>query len=187
MSFQLCFQKLFASLSVIGVMPPWSVALTTLVAFVSFLVLFRGNNNYVFQDMDGATKILIIGASGGLGKALVAETLAKGFSVSVFVRNKEKLLEEAGKAAFDKLHVSVGDASNEQDVAAAMKGNSIVFLAVGANLPIAKAVSAAASKSAIKKLIGVAGMTFCVLDCQVNLKLQRCDECEAGRRSRLRV
>ncbi len=105
--------------------------------------------------------VLIIGATGGLGKALTVEALSRDFIVSVLVRSKEKLGSELGAAATAKLaHVFEGDASSLDFVTEAAKGKDVVFLAVGANLPIATAVSkAVVAAASVKKLIGVAGAT----------------------------
>jgi putative NADH-flavin reductase len=103
--------------------------------------------------------VLIIGV-GGLGKELVSELLERQFFVSTFVRSQEKLIAEIGDSVHGKLANSyVGDATDQEAVRKAATGKDVVFLGVGANLPIAKAVCAASKSAGVKKLIGVAGAT----------------------------
>ena len=58
--------------------------------------------------------VLIVGATGGLGKCLVQEALSRGHAVSVLVRNKEKLNTEFAQinsVVSSLKNVYVGDAA----------------------------------------------------------------------------
>jgi putative NADH-flavin reductase len=71
-------------------------------------------------------KILIFGATGGTGRAMVEQALEQGHQVTAFVRNPSKL---AIKDA--KLSVIQGDAMNPSQVEEAVKGQDAVISALG--------------------------------------------------------
>jgi NAD(P)-dependent dehydrogenase (short-subunit alcohol dehydrogenase family) len=102
--------------------------------------------------MHSAKDVLIVGATGGLGKALVIEALLRGMEVSVLVRSEQKLNEELGDVVVNRLSaVHIGDAAN-QSCSAFYAGKEVVFVAVGANASIAKAVSKACKENNVKKV-----------------------------------
>ncbi|WP_078592785.1 SDR family NAD(P)-dependent oxidoreductase [Evansella clarkii] len=74
-------------------------------------------------------KALVLGASGGIGSALVNELVSRGTEVTAVARGKEKLEKLFG----DKNNVSVvqGDALIEGDVLKAVQGMDVIFHAVG--------------------------------------------------------
>jgi uncharacterized protein YbjT (DUF2867 family) len=70
-------------------------------------------------------KILVIGATGMLGKPVAKELVKAGFEVSAFVRNPEKAKDLPGGIKLIK-----GDVSNRNELAAAMKGMDAVYLSL---------------------------------------------------------
>jgi nucleoside-diphosphate-sugar epimerase len=74
-------------------------------------------------------KILFIGASGMLGKPVALELMRAGFEVTLFGRDKEKLLK-----LFPNSKIAEGDVFDKSSLEAAMKGHEIVYL----NLSIAQ-------------------------------------------------
>jgi uncharacterized protein YbjT (DUF2867 family) len=70
-------------------------------------------------------KILVLGATGGTGRLIVAQALARGYDVSVLVRSAEKAPDLNG-AKF-----VVGDARNEGALRQALKGRDAVISALG--------------------------------------------------------
>lgn len=70
-------------------------------------------------------KIIIFGATGGVGQELVQQSLEAGHEVSVFVRTPSKL------DITDGVNVIVGDAENADDVAAAIEGQDAVLSGLG--------------------------------------------------------
>lgn len=76
--------------------------------------------------------VLIFGASGRTGRAVVREALARGHSVSAFVRDPAKLL--AGHPALRVIRGDVGDAAA---VAQAVPGHDVVVSTLGVGSPLA--------------------------------------------------
>lgn len=70
---------------------------------------------------------LVIGATGGLGKAIVREALSVGMKVSVLVRSKDKLNEELADVVKDITNVFTGDATDARLVREAVEGHDVVF------------------------------------------------------------
>jgi uncharacterized protein YbjT (DUF2867 family) len=70
-------------------------------------------------------KILVLGATGGTGRLIVAQALARGYDVSVLVRSAEKATDLVGAKLI------VGDARNESALRQALKGRDVVISALG--------------------------------------------------------
>jgi uncharacterized protein YbjT (DUF2867 family) len=70
-------------------------------------------------------KILVIGATGGTGRLIVAQALARGYDVSVLVRSAEKARDLNGAKLI------VGDARDESALRQALKGRDAVISALG--------------------------------------------------------
>jgi putative NADH-flavin reductase len=70
--------------------------------------------------------LLIIGATGGTGRALVDQALALGHSVTVFVRNSSAL-----KIAHERVSVVSGDVLDYDSVDRAVQGKDAVLSALG--------------------------------------------------------
>ena len=79
-------------------------------------------------------KALVLGASGGMGYALVRELVSRGIAVVAFARGKENL-ERLYK--FDSsVLIFAGDALNEIDVTEAAEGVDVIFHAVNFPYPV---------------------------------------------------
>lgn len=72
------------------------------------------------------SRILIIGASGGTGRKLVAQALERGYTVTAFVRDPSRL-----QINHPQLTVIRGDVLDEGSVATAMHGQDAVLSALG--------------------------------------------------------
>lgn len=73
-------------------------------------------------------KILIYGATGATGRALVTQALLRGHHVTAFARRPEKL-----DMIHEKLSVVGGQIINNTQVYTAMKGHDVVLSALGAS------------------------------------------------------
>lgn len=71
-------------------------------------------------------RILIFGATGGTGKELVKQALTKGYEVSAFVRNPDKLDITDEKLSFIK-----GNVLNYEEVDSSIKDHTAVFCCLG--------------------------------------------------------
>lgn len=73
-------------------------------------------------------KIIVFGATGGVGRHVVNQALQTGDEVTAFVRDLTKLQIEN-----DHLHVVRGDATNAEEVSAAFAGHDAVVSCLGSN------------------------------------------------------
>ena len=71
-------------------------------------------------------KVIVFGATGGIGRLLVAGALELGHAVTAFVRNGQSLEPRDG------LRIVQGDIFDPQSVADAIDGHRAVFSALGA-------------------------------------------------------
>lgn len=106
-------------------------------------------------------KLLVIGATGVIGTAVVETALDAGHDVTVLVRSPEKLGEPA-----PRLRVVVGDVTDADRISAAVAGQDAVISALGsspdrAQLEIpatgARHVLAAMERHGVRRLVGLAG------------------------------
>jgi putative NADH-flavin reductase len=74
-------------------------------------------------------KILVIGAAGKTGKAVVEQALAAGHTVTAFVHEKSDFSESA------TLRVVKGDATNRTDMDQAVRGQDAVLDTLGGKVP----------------------------------------------------
>jgi uncharacterized protein YbjT (DUF2867 family) len=72
------------------------------------------------------TRILVVGATGGTGRQLVAQALERGYAVTALVRDPSRL-----QAGHPQLAVIQGDVLDEGSVEAAMRGQDAVLCALG--------------------------------------------------------
>lgn len=72
------------------------------------------------------SRVLVLGASGGIGAHVVTEALARGHAVRAFVRNSAWSPPEGDVEAF------VGDVTDAASVGAAVEGVDAVLWALGA-------------------------------------------------------
>jgi putative NADH-flavin reductase len=76
-------------------------------------------------------KLLIFGATGGTGRALVQQSLAQGHEVTAFVRNPAKF-----RATHQNLRVAQGDILRYDTVERAVGGQDAVLSALGVRPPV---------------------------------------------------
>ncbi len=76
-------------------------------------------------DPEGATKILLLGATGATGRLMVNQAVARGYDVTVLVRSAEKASDITGAKLI------VGDARDERVLREALKGRDAVVSALG--------------------------------------------------------
>lgn len=73
-------------------------------------------------------KIIIFGATGGVGQSVVKQALKDGFEVTAFVRLPTKL-----EVSHGNLNIIQGDAFNQVEVAAAIAGHDAVVSCLGSS------------------------------------------------------
>ena len=73
--------------------------------------------------MSAINRVLVVGATGGSGRATVDALLEKGLQVTAFARHADAL---AGRS--DRLETINGDAMNRGDISAAVKGHDAVVV-----------------------------------------------------------
>ena len=78
-------------------------------------------------------KLLLLGATGGIGIELVRQAIERGHTVTAFVRSQQALSPFAGG-----ISVVNGDLLNAAQLQQAMSGHDAVLSAFGPRLPIAK-------------------------------------------------
>lgn len=73
-------------------------------------------------------KIIVFGATGGVGQSVVKQALENGFEVTAFARTPSKL-----DLTHDSLTIVQGDAFNPEQVTAAIAGHDAVVSCLGSN------------------------------------------------------
>ncbi|MBZ5199627.1 SDR family oxidoreductase [Planomicrobium chinense] len=73
-------------------------------------------------------KIIVFGATGGVGKSVVKQAVDNGFEVTAFVRTPSKL-----GVTHENLNVVQGDAFNPAEVSAAIAGHDAVVSCLGSS------------------------------------------------------
>src|SRR6266403_739721 len=92
-------------------------------------------------------KLLILGATGQVGRLLVAQALEQGHEVVAFVRNPPKLKTASGRLTFFK-----GDARDPRAIAAAMARTDAVLSALGHTSAAKSDVFTAATSAVLANL-----------------------------------
>jgi putative NADH-flavin reductase len=77
------------------------------------------------------TRLLVFGASGGTGRQIVAQALAKNIAVTAFLRNPARL-----GVVHDHLRYVQGDVGDAGAVAGALPGHDAVVSALGVGTPL---------------------------------------------------
>ncbi len=78
-------------------------------------------------------KLLVLGATGGIGVEMVKQALERGHTVTAFVRSPEKLKAFAGRIA-----VAQGNPLDSQELGRVIAGHDTVISGFGPRVPIAK-------------------------------------------------
>ncbi|CAM5219958.1 Putative NADH-flavin reductase OS=Ureibacillus acetophenoni OX=614649 GN=SAMN05877842_11962 PE=4 SV=1 [Ureibacillus acetophenoni] len=73
-------------------------------------------------------KIIVFGATGGVGKHVLKQSLEKGFEVTAFVRTPSKI-----ELVHEQLYIVQGDAFNKDEVAAAIAEHDAVVSCLGSS------------------------------------------------------
>lgn len=73
-------------------------------------------------------KIIVFGATGGVGQSVVKQAVENGFEVTAFVRTPTKL-----EVTHDNLNIVQGNAFNQAEVAAAIAGHDAVVSCLGSS------------------------------------------------------
>jgi putative NADH-flavin reductase len=81
-------------------------------------------------------KLIVLGATGGIGLQIVRQAIDLGHSVTAFVRSPEQL-----KPFEDRIIVKQGDVLNSAELGRTVEGHDAVLSAFGPRLPISKADS----------------------------------------------
>lgn len=103
----------------------YALVLTLLLARAGFRRIKRGNSASAHLSRPGK-KLLIIGATGGTGRHLVAQALQRGYTVTALVRNPAKW-----KSEHPQLQIIQGDVLDYSAVDAVMRGQQAVISALG--------------------------------------------------------
>jgi putative NADH-flavin reductase len=89
-------------------------------------------------------RLLVLGATGGIGRALIDQALARGHTVTAFVRSPEKL-----GARRDGVTVCKGDPRNADDLRATLPGHDAVLSALGPPGPGATTIHRDCARSTV--------------------------------------
>lgn len=81
-------------------------------------------------------KIIIFGATGGVGQSVVKQAVENGFEVTAFARTPSKL-----EVAHENLNVVQGDAFNPAEVSAAIAGHDAVVSCLGSDQGMKKSTA----------------------------------------------
>jgi len=73
-------------------------------------------------------KIIVFGATGGVGQHVVKQALEQGFEVTAFVRTPSKISQ-----THRNLYIVQGDAFNKEEVAKAIAGHDVVISCLGSS------------------------------------------------------
>ncbi|MCH1627759.1 SDR family NAD(P)-dependent oxidoreductase [Ferdinandcohnia quinoae] len=95
-------------------------------------------------------KALVLGASGGMGYAIVEELSGRDINVVAFARTREKLTTLFGRNK--KVEICSGDVFNKEDLAKAAEGVDVIFHAI--NIPYGE--WAAKQPTLMKNVVGTA-------------------------------
>ena len=76
-------------------------------------------------------RLFLLGATGNSGRRILKFALHRGYQVTAFVRNQNKLMEVLGRNLPQDLRVVIGDIENSAELAAAMAGHDAVINAAG--------------------------------------------------------
>jgi putative NADH-flavin reductase len=77
-------------------------------------------------------RLLLLGATGGIGMELVRQSLERGHAITAFVRNPESLRAFAGH-----IEIATGNLLDASELAQVMRGQDAVLSAFGPRVPIA--------------------------------------------------
>ena len=76
-------------------------------------------------------RLFLLGATGNSGRRILRFALQRGYQVTAFVRNQDKLVEILGRSLPQGLHVIVGNIEKSAELAGATAGHDVVINAAG--------------------------------------------------------
>ena len=91
-------------------------------------------------------KIVVLGATGSVGRLIVAEGLARGHHIAAFVRNPSKIKEQS-----PNLKVMVGNVLDDASLSRALEGQDAVAYSIGVRSPRATTLFS----DSTRKLLGL--------------------------------
>ena len=97
-------------------------------------------------------RLLVFGATGGTGRALVEQALEQGHAVTAFARDPAKV-----RSAHQNLTVARGNMLDSSSVEAAVQGQDAVLSALGTRLPILAIVVFGFAFQALARLLALHG------------------------------
>ncbi len=97
-------------------------------------------------------KVLVFGATGGTGRALVEQALEQGHAVTAFARDPAKV-----RGARQNLAVARGNMLDLNSVEAAVQGQDAVLSALGTSLPILAIVLSAFAFQILARILALHG------------------------------
>ena len=78
-------------------------------------------------------KLLVLGATGGIGLEIVRQAVARHHSVTAFMRSPDRLAAFQGRIAFEQ-----GDLLSTSELERAIQGNDAILSAFGPRVPVMK-------------------------------------------------
>jgi putative NADH-flavin reductase len=91
----------------------------------------RVSTRQIAGEWNEAMKLVVLGATGGIGKEIVRQSIGRGHDVTAFVRTPEPL-----KALGTRLSVIQGDLLNSSRLAHVVRGHDAVLSGFGPRVPI---------------------------------------------------
>ncbi|MGI9551464.1 MAG: NAD(P)-dependent oxidoreductase [Aurantibacter sp.] len=91
-------------------------------------------------------QVIVFGATGTIGKNLIEQALKEGHEVTAFCRDGQKLNE----FKHPRLSIVEGDVLNQTDVTQSIKGQEVVFVALGSGKKRKSSVRSAGTKNIIE-------------------------------------
>lgn len=109
-----------------------------------------------------AKKLLVLGATGGTGRLIVSQAIARGHDVTALVRSAEKATGLAGA------RIAIGDARDEAALRQALTGQDVVISALGTPMSpfrevtllseATRALVAAMQAEGVSRLVAITGI-----------------------------
>ena len=97
-------------------------------------------------------KVLILGATGGTGRALVDQAIAQGHVVTAFARDPSKV-----RSSNPNLHIAKGNMLDPASVEAAVRGQDAVISALGVRINVWPLLAIILTCQLIARFAGLAG------------------------------
>jgi len=110
-------------MTLLGAFLAYAIALTIALALNGHRARFAASSAEVPKR---PMRVLVVGATGGTGRQLVAQALERGYEVTALVRNPARLPVEHAR-----LTIVRGDVLDEAGVATAVRGHDAVLSALG--------------------------------------------------------